>query len=696
MHRLGRYVSSSYISRPTFEFETFYDHLLQCCCNTLNSLKQIHSSLFTSGLIARNHHLGAQIIIKYVNFGHPNNARSIFDAFRSYDSFLWNTMLRGYAKWGHSNETFELYLIMRKTGIGPNNYTFPFVLKACASRVGVLQGKLVHGDVIRTGFESDMYVEAGLVDMYAKCGKTEDGRRVFDTMSSRDLVCWTAMITAYEQSEKAEESLLLFQRMQEEGLSGDVVTAVTISSAVAQLGDSTRARSIHAHAVQNGFMEDLFLGNSIVTMYAKCGNLDEARLVFDWMKEKDEISWNSMLSGYTQNGSAREAMLLFDHMKVFGPKPSSVTMLIVVSACAYLGSPHLGRKLHTFMIDKRIRIDTTLRSGIMDMYAKCGDLASAIQMFNSSCPSERDIGSWNVMISGYGMHGYGKEAVKLFLQMKEQGVKPNRITFISLLSACSHAGLVSEGRKCFEDMTKLSVTPEVKHYTCMVDMLGRAGLLEEAFCLIKEMPLKPNDAVWGALLLACRVHGNTRMGEHAAKNLFALEPDYSGYYVLMSNVYAVSNKWQEVGKLRKNMKSKGIKKLAAFSVIEFGEEVHGFHTADQIHPLRREVKRKVETLVMEIKMAGYVPDRSCVLHDVEEEEQDDILQTHSEKLAVAFGIMKIDPLMSIQVTNNLRMCNDCHSVFKFVSSAYQRKVVVRDANRFHHFEGGSCSCGDYW
>ncbi|KAK9118628.1 hypothetical protein Scep_016721 [Stephania cephalantha] len=677
-----------------------YDHLLQSCCN-LKLLKQIHSSLITSGFIKKSTHLVARIILKYSALGHPECARSIFNgiATSTSNSFLWNTMLRAYANGGHCVEALSLYRLMQRARIAADNYTFPFVLKATASRSLVVEGKMVHGDAIRRGLESDMFVEAALVDMYAKCGEVTDGRRIFDRMPDRDLVCWTAMITAYEQSERPEEALMLFWRMQgEEGLSADSVTAVSLASAVAQLGDLRKARSIHAHAIRNGFLEeDISVGNSIVAMYAKCSHIEEARLVFEKMKQKDGVSWNSMLSGYVQNGRASEALSLFDEMQVPGmSKLTSVTALIMVSACSYLGSRHLGKKLHDFIISSGMRVETTLWNAILDMYGKCGDLQTAVDMFNMSTPGQRNVSSWNVMISGYGMHGYGKDALRFYEKMQEEGFEPNHITFTSLLAACSHSGLVDEGRKRFQDMNKLNVKPEAKHYTCMVDMLGRAGLLDEALDLIKKMPLEPSDEVWGALLLACKIHCNAEMGEVAAQTLFHLQPEHTGYYVLMSNIYAALSKWQEVGMLRRDMKSRGLRKPAALSVIEFDEEVHGFHAADQTHPQCRQVHEKVQILVLEIKMAGYVPDRLCVLHDVEEEDKDLILTNHSEKLAVAFGIMRLEPQMPIYITKNLRVCNDCHSAFKFISQVHQRKIVVRDANRFHHFQDGSCSCNDYW
>ncbi|KAJ8645835.1 hypothetical protein MRB53_007583 [Persea americana] len=674
----------------------FYDHLLKSC-SSLEAIKQIHSLLSTTGFIGVNPHLGAQVIIKYSKFGDCGSARFLFELIKGCNSFLWNTMIRGYVNAGQCQQTLELYSLMRRTSITPNNYTFPFVLKACALKLLIMEGKSVHVDAIRNGFELDMYVEAALADMYAKCGEIDDGRRVFDGMQRRDLVSWTAMITGYEQADRGVESLALFQQMQQEGLVADSVTVVSVASAVGQLGDVLRARSVHANVIRNGFLEDIIVANSIVAMYAKCSDVKAARAVFDGMITRDGITWNSMLSGYSQNGCATESLLLLDQMRFSGVRPNPVTALIVISACAYLGSLHLGRKVHTFIISSKVEIDTMLSNAIIDMYAKCGDLDTAIRVFDNSIASERNVSSWNVMISGYGMHGHGKEALELFSRMQAEGVEPNHITFTCLLSACSHAGLIDEGRKCFDYMrTKLFMKPLVKHYACMVDLLGRAGLLKEACELIAEMQSEPNDGVWGALLGACRIHGNADLGEFVAQNLFHLEPEHTGYYVLMSNIYAVSNKWHEVEKLRRVMKSRGLKKPAAFSVIEFGKEVHGFHTAEQSHPQSMEVNRKVQSLATEIKMVGYMPDISCVLHDVEEEEKEHILNWHSEKLAVAFGIMKIDPGIPIQVTKNLRVCSDCHSAFKFISYVHKRKIIVRDANRFHHFQDGFCSCKDYW
>ncbi|KAI3673115.1 hypothetical protein L6452_39229 [Arctium lappa] len=349
------------------EIESHYDIILHSC-NSLAFLAQIHSFLTTTGIIKQSVHLGARVIIKYSDFLHLQSARFVFDATdHESSSFLWNTMLRAYANTGFCSEALEFYSLMHKTGIQPNNYTFPFALKSCAANSLSTYGKLVHSEIIRTGFGSDIYVEAALVDMYAGCGLIEDGRQVFDKMSKRDLVCWTAMITAYEQAERAEIALFLLHQMQQEGLSLDWVTTVTVASAIGQLGDAKRGRAVHGYAIRNAFFQELPVVNSILAMYTKCGEIENAELIFDHTKQRNCITWNSMLTCYTQNGLASEALLLFERMKISDVDPNQVTALILVSACAYLGSCQLATKIHDFILQNKIEINLTLWNAIMDM-----------------------------------------------------------------------------------------------------------------------------------------------------------------------------------------------------------------------------------------------------------------------------------------------------------------------------------------
>jgi pentatricopeptide repeat protein len=295
------------------------------------------------------------------------------------------------------------------------------------------------------------------------------------------------------------------------------------------------------------------------------------------------------------------------------------------------------------------------------------------------------------------MHGQGDEALALFSQMQKAGLKPDAISFIAVLSACSHAGLVDEGREYFNRMSQdYCITPKVEHYSCMADLLGRAGHLGEAVELIDNMPLKPSIQAWGTLLSACRINGNVELAEYLAERIFDIDPENEAYHVLLSNIYAAAGRWDDVTKLRAMMKDSGLKKTPGCSLIQVRNRVYSFLVGDRSHPQSEKIYEMLENLSRQMKEAGYVPDTNVVLHNVEEEVKEDMLSCHSEKLAIAFGLINISPVAPIRIIKNLRVCGDCHSATKFISKIVKREIVVRDANRFHHFKDGLCSCGDYW
>lgn len=334
-------------------------------------------------------------------------------------------------------------------------------------------------------------------------------------------------------------------------------------------------------------------------------------------------------------------------------------------------------------------------TSIIDMYCKCGRVEMARKAFERM--KEKNVKSWSAMIAGYGMHGYAKEALEVFYDMKRIGIKPNYITCISVLAACSHAGLVEEGWDCFKSMKRnFGVEPGVEHYGCMVDLLGRAGLLGKAYDLIKGMKVKPDSVVWGALLAGCRMHKNLELAEISARKLFELDSSNCGYYVLLSNMYADAGRWADVERIRVLMKGNGLVKPPGFSLLEVKGKVHVFLVGDKEHPQHEKIYEYLDELYMKLKEVGYVSDKTSVCHDVDDEEKESILRAHSEKLAVAFGIMNTVPGTVIHVIKNLRVCGDCHTVIKMISKIVNREIVVRDCKRFHHFKNGACSCGDYW
>eukprot|EP01018_Ginkgo_biloba_P003629 Gb_16327 [translate_table: standard] len=771
-----------------------YASLLEACTN-MKTLKQVHAHVLISGL-NQNIHLGTKLAIMYTKLRSIVNACLVFDKIYKPNVFLCNVMIRGYATNGLYGETLAVYNRMLQSGIRPDNFTFPFVLKACAGLLALQVGKKIHYDIVTTAFESDIFVTNALIDMYAKCGSIEDAHQVFDRMSRRDVVSWTAMVAGYTQIGLPSDALTVFQQMQIADVKPDSVTMVSVLSACADLGALKQGKWIHDYINKSGFESDVFVRTALLDMYAKCGNIEIAQQLFDKMSRRDVVTWNAMIAGYIQNGHVRESLMLFNQMRqanakpnsltmvnllwvctllgavqqgnrihnyiikcgfesdivvetalidmyakcgsieiarqlfarmsrrnvvswsamiagyaqnglandaliLFhqmqqaGVKPNSVTMVSVLSACAYLAALQQGKWIHAYIVKSGFESDVSVGNSLVDMYAKCGSLEIARNFFDKM--PKRDVISWNAMIAGYGMHGHGEDALAVFTQMQQTSVKPNHITFVSILSACSHAGLVDYGWQYFDCMGRdYCIAPTVKHYACMVDLLGRAGYLDEAYDFIKSMPLEPDDSVWGALLGACRIHCNIEIGERVAEHLFDLEPENAGYYVLMSNIYAAAGKWNEVAKVRAMMNARGVKKTPGCSLIEVNKTIHEFLVGDRSHPQSEIIYEMLKTLTGQLEAAGYVPDTNFVLHDVEEEMKEHMLYSHSEKLAIAFGLINTSAGTPIRITKNLRVCGDCHNASKFISKIVKREIIVRDANRFHHFKDGLCSCGDYW
>eukprot|EP01018_Ginkgo_biloba_P035754 Gb_27454 [translate_table: standard] len=553
-----------------------FPFVLKACAGrlALQEGKMIHKQILRSGCDS-DVFVGAALVNMYAKCGVLEDARQVFDKMSRRDVVSWNAMVAGYAQNGRANEALALFNQMQLTDVKPNSVTVGSVLPACAQLGALQQGKWIHDCIIQGGLKSDIFVDNSLIDMYSKCGNTQIARRLFDKMSRRDVVSWNAMIAGYAQNGHAHEVLTLFHEMELAGLTPDPVTIVSILTACAYLGALEQGKQIHNYVYRNGFEADIFVGNSLIDMYAKCGRLRDACILFLKMPRRSVISWNAIIAGYAQNGYANEALTLFRQMQLADVTPDSATMVSVLSACANLGALQQGRWIHDYIIESGFECDAFVGTALIDMYAKCGSIESALHSFVKV--SERNVASWNAIIAGYGMHGHGEHALALFCQMLQTGTNPDHITFTCVLSACSHAGLVDEGLKCFDCMSRdYCITPRVKHYACMVDLLGRAGHLDEAYDFIKKMPLEPDASVWGALLGACRIHCNIDLGECAAKQIFNLEPENAGYYVLLSNMYATAGRWDDVAKLRSMMKDRGLRKTPGWSLIEVNNEVHEF------------------------------------------------------------------------------------------------------------------------
>lgn len=507
----------------------------------------------------------------------------------------------------------------------------------------------------------------------------------------------------------------------------DGVILCTVLSACGHSGNLSYGKAIHEFIMDNGLALSAHLQSALVNMYVNCGAMDlarelydklsskhlvvstamlsgyakhgmvkDARFIFDQIVEKDLVCWSAMISGYAESDQPQEALNLFNEMQLRNIVPDQITMLSAISACANVGALAQARWIHTYADKNGFGRSLSVNNALIDMYAKCGNLIRAKEVFENM--PRKNVISWSSMINAFAMHGDANSAMNLFHRMKEEDIEPNGVTFIGVLYACSHAGLVEEGQKLFSSMiNEHGIAPRHEHYGCMVDLYCRANHLRKAMELIESMPFAPNVIIWGSLMSACQVHGEVELGEFAAKQILELEPDHDGALVVLSNIYAKERRWNDVGLIRKSMANKGISKEKASSRVEINNEVHVFMMADRYHKQSREIYKKLEEVVSELKLVSYTPSTSGILIDLEEEDKKELVLWHSEKLALCYGLIsKRRKESCIRIVKNLRICEDCHSFMKLVSKVYQIEIVVRDRTRFHHFNSGTCSCRDYW
>ncbi|KAM0061283.1 putative tetratricopeptide-like helical domain superfamily, DYW domain-containing protein [Helianthus debilis subsp. tardiflorus] len=640
----------------------------------------------------------------YAKLGRINDSVSIFELFASKNMVSWNTMISSLSQKDNFEDAMAVFRIMILEGVKPDGVTLSSVLPACSHLELLEHGKEIHAYALRhTNLIENSYVCSALVDMYCNCREVTNGFRVFDGLVHRSLANWNAMLAGYTQNGFYDEALIVFLEMIE--FSGLVPNPTTLASVLPASTHCERFRDkegMHGYVVKMGFSEDGYVQNALMDLYSRIGKVDVSRDIFDSMEVKDTVSWNTMITGYVVCGCHEHALDLLHKMTQRDEpnvknerKPNAITLITVLPGCAALSALAKGKEIHAYAIRNLLASDVAVGSALADMYAKCGCLTLARNVFDKM--PIRNVITWNVMFMAYGMHGRGDIALSLFENMVAE-VKPNEVTFISLFAACSHSGMVTEGQNLFCRMKdEFGVDPTEDHYGCVVDLLGRAGQLAEAHELIDSMPSSFDKVgAWSSLLGACWIHQNVELGEIAARRLLELEPNVASHYVLLSNIYSSAGLWEKATEVRKTMIRNGVKKEPGCSWIEFDDEVHKFVSGDFSHPQSEQLHRFLETLSERLKQEGYVPDTSCVLHNVNEEEKETLLCGHSERLAIAFGLLNLPPGVPIRVAKNLRVCNDCHSATKFISKVVEREIIVRDVRRFHYFKDGKCSCGDYW
>ncbi|XP_015577464.2 pentatricopeptide repeat-containing protein At2g13600 [Ricinus communis] len=515
----------------------------------------------------------------YGKCGNLKSSRRVFDEMMERNEVSWNAIITSLAYMEHNKDALEAFRLMINEEVKPNSVTIASILPVLVELEHFDLGKEIHGFSLRFGIESDVFISNSLIDMYAKSGHSTQASVVFHLMTEKNVVSWNAMVANFAQNRFELAAIELVRQMQTDGAIPNPVTFTNALPACARMGFLRPGKEIHARAFRMGCYFDLFVSNALTDMYAKCGFLNLARNVFN-ISLRDEVSYNILIVGYSQTTNSSESLSLFLEMGLVGMERDVVSYMGVIAACASLVALKQGEEIHALVVRKNLHMHIFIANSLLDFYTKCGKIDLACKIFYRI--SEKDAASWNTIILGVGMLGELEAAINLFEAMREDGVEYDSVSYIAVLSACSHGGLVEKGKKYFEQMQSQNIKPTQMHYACMVDLLGRAGLMEEAVKLIKGLPIKPDANVWGAMLGACRIYGNIELASWAAEHLFELKPQHSGYYAILSNMYAEAGKWDEANRVRELMKSKGAKKNPGCSWVRIDNQIHAFVAGDKI------------------------------------------------------------------------------------------------------------------
>lgn len=604
--------------------------------------------------------------------------------------------MAGYFHGGFYVEVLRLFKILNSEKfVRPNEYVFATVLSSCSDLRVKRQGMQCHGYVLKSGLVFYAYVKNALLRIYTRCLDMDGALGVFKGVPGLDVLSYNSIIDGFLENGYLREAFGVLVQMVDECVPWDHITYVIALGLCAHLKDTKLGPQVHGRIFREGVGIDAFIGSSIIDMYGKCGKTCIARNAFDGFHNRNVVHWTAVMAAYAQNGFFEECLNLCREMMLEGVQPNEFTYGVMLNSCAGLSALGHGDLLNGHTVKSGFRNYLIVENALINMYSKSGSIEYANQVFSDM--THRDSVTWNSMISGFSHHGLGREALSVFYEMLTAAEVPNYVTFVGVLSACGHVGHVNEGFYYLNQlMRNMGIQPGLEHYTCVIGLLGRAGLVDEAENFMRSIPIKWDVVAWRTLLNACHVHRHVRLGKQVAEIILKLDPNDVGTYILLSNIYAKARRWEGVANVRKLMRGRDIKKEPGVSWIQVKNKTHIFVSEDKKHKDMVQIYEKLAELISQIKLLGYVPDIATVLHDVEDEQKEEYLSYHSEKLAIAFGILNIPLVAPIHVIKNLRMCHDCHSAVKLISLVTKRKIIVRDANRFHCFQNGTCSCGDYW
>ncbi|KAJ6846181.1 pentatricopeptide repeat-containing protein-like [Iris pallida] len=686
----------------------FYVPLLHRCAETKSTplAESLHAHIVKTGTV-QDLFVATSMVNTYMKCGSVASARNLFDEFPQRNVVTWTALIAGYVRNSEPASGVVVFVRMLESGCYPTNYTLGSVLNACSALRSVEVGQQVHGYVVKYGLEMDTSIGNSLCSLYSKCGRLELAAKAFQRIPERNVISWTTIVSACGDNGDADMGLRLFRDMLREGCEPNEFTLTSAMSLCCVAPALSLGKQVHALSIKYACESSLPVKNSIMYLYLKCGEIDKARKFFDGMETVSLITWNAMIAGHAQmmglardDATARlsglEALNLFLRLTRSGTKPDLFSFSSVLSVCSSLVALEQGEQFHAQALKSGFLSDVVVSSALVNMYNKCGCIEKASKTFIDM--PVRTLISWTSMITGYSQHGRSREAIELFEDMRLAGVKPNQVTFLGVLSACSHAGLVDEANYYFHMMTnEYGIRPVMDHFACMVDMFVRLGRLEDAFGYISSTGFEPNEVIWSILIAGCRSQGRLDLGFYAAGRLLELRPKAIETYVLLLNMYVSAGRWQDVAKVRRVMKDGKIGSVKDRSWITVKDKVHFFRADDRSHSRGDEMYEFLERLIERAKDIGYVPYTSVEVPSEGEDEEKTSRSTlhHSERLAVAFGLLNLPEGASVRVVKNISMCRDCHSSIKFFSLLTGREIVVRDSKRLHRFKDGQCSCGDF-
>ncbi|KAH7287479.1 hypothetical protein KP509_32G058000 [Ceratopteris richardii] len=675
--------------------EVSYISILEACSNiaALGHGRQIHALLIELGL-EFDVRVGNAIIDVYVNCQRLLEADTLFHRLPVKDIVTWTTLASGYAYNGFNKEAMQIFDDMEHYGVTPNSITLVLILRACSSVSALEQGRRIHARIVECGTELDDFAGSSLIDMYGKCGSPDDAIIMFERLPKTTAIAWSALIAGTADNEEGSKAFLLFEQMQRENVIPDRALFVCILKACSDPTHLDYGRFIHCHVAESGLGTDIFLANALIDMYVKCESLEDACTLSKTLPEQDLVTWSLLIGGHVQQGFALEALQFFDKMCNEGVEPDGTSFVCALKACSSIAALQQGRRIHGQAIEKGYELDPFVSSTLIDMYAKCGSLEDAQRDFERL--PKPNIVDWGALMSGYAQIGNYSLVLQYFKAMQSRGIEPDEISFLSLLAACSRAGLLDAGCAHFKEMRdNHGSVPSLKHYNSLVDIFGHTGCLEEVEDLLETIPFGNNLVGWTSLLTSCRRYFDPSTGRRSFDRFIVMDRTNATGYVLMENIYSQMGMWDDANEIEELRKYANGWKKPGKAFIEIGNQVHNFAVGDKSHKESSAIYAKLEGLNLQLQEEGYVPRVDLVMDSTSEDDKVDALCGHCEKLAIAFGLISTVPGTTLRVSKNLRMCADCHNATRLISKLERREIIVVDAYCTHHFGNGICSCTEH-